>query len=223
MIRRFFFIGACLILAGCLESDLPIQVVFDQTEGLEKGGRVLLNKAEIGTVTGISQNQETQSIASLLIYKGAAPKITENTRFTLTQDPEIAGKTAVEVFQPKTGGKPLPKNSMVKGSTRMSARVYRMQQDMDSVVESFKKTFDQLSKDLRGIPESQAAKKLEKELEELFKIMKDSGNTAREKFRKEVLPKLKEELDDLKYRLDRLGREKEYKTLELQFEEISRL
>ena len=223
MAKRYLTIMISLLLAACFETDFPIQVIFDHPEGLEKGGRVLLNGKSIGSVTSVLQDKDGRWIAGLSIRKTTAPEITENSRFVITEDPEASRKMAIEVFQSKPGGDPLPKNSLVKGSTRMSGLLYRMQKDLDSMVDSFKEAFDTLSEELRGIPESQAAKKLEKELEGLYKIMKESSKTGRDRFKEEILPKLKEELDELKKRLDQLGREKEYKTLEIQFEKITRL
>ena len=208
---------------GCINTDLRIQVRFDQLEGLEKGCPVYFNDNVIGKVEAISLDNERRHIADVIIKSEFAPSVTEYSKFVVSHDPGFPGKKAIEVFQSKDGGVSLKKNSLVIGSSRMSALLDRMQNDVKSGMEIIKEKIERFSKELRSLPEKNAVKNFEKELQHIYDVMKGSSETVRETVKKELLPQLKKELEDLKKRLKELGREEESKPLETQFEKITTL
>jgi paraquat-inducible protein B len=208
---------------GCINTDLRIQIRFDRLEGLEKGCPVYFNDKVIGKVEAISLDNERRHIADVIIKSEFAPSVTEHSKFVISHDPGTPGKKAIEVFQSKDGGVPLKKNALVIGSSRMSALTDRMQNDIKSGMEIIKEKIERFSKEMRSLPEKNAVKNFEKELQHLYDVMKGSSETVREKVKKELLPQLKKELEDLKKRLKELGREEESKPLETQFEKITTL
>lgn len=223
MNRHFSLIPAILLFLGCINTDLRIQVRFDQLEGLEKGCPVYFKDTVIGKVSSISLDNERRHIADVIIKSEFAPSVTEYSKFVVSHDPESPGKKAIEVFQSKDGGVTLKKNALVIGSSRMSALLDRMQNDVKSGMEIIKEKIERFSREIRSLPEKNAVKNFEKELQHLYDVMKDSGETVRETVKKELLPQLKKELENLKKRLKELGREEESKPLETQFKKITTL
>ena len=85
---------------------------------------------------------------------------------------------------------------------------------------NLKQKFEQFSQELRKVSESEAFKKLETELKDLAGEMEQSGKAARKEIEQQWLPRFKQELEKLKERLRKLGREDELKPLEIELERI---
>lgn len=68
--------------------------------------------------------------------------------------------------------------------------------------------------------ETEEFRALERELRRLAEKTVHSGKPARNKTEKEVLPRLREELDELRERLQQLGREEQIETLEMQVQRM---
>jgi hypothetical protein len=62
---------------------------------------------------------------------------------------------------------------------------------------------------------------LQKDLEELGREVEEAGKATRDKITNEIVPMLKEELEHLKKRLEKFGREKEVEPLEEQLEKLT--
>ena len=106
---------------------------------------------------------------------------------------------------------------------RISVFFYQIFGGIENGLKDFEKQFEQFSKDLKSIPESQEFKKLENELQRLLEEMKRSGQSMQQKIKEELLPKLKEEMEELRKRLRELGREDEMKPLEIKMEKIQNI
>lgn len=210
-------------LAGCKEGDLNIKVRCDQIQGLTEGDLVIFEQNRIGKVTGISYLVDGHYMVDLAIKKDFANAVTDYSKFFIIGDPQNKGKKAIEMIHTRRGGTPLKDGATVEGCTKPSAVFSRMGDDFEKGLEDLKQHFEQFFEDLRGVPESQEFKKLEKELERLAEEMKRSGTSAREKIEKELLPRLKQEIDRLRKQLRKFGREKELEPLETQIEKIMKI
>lgn len=60
--------------------------------------------------------------------------------------------------------------------------------------------FEEFSKDLKRIPESEEFHRFVRELERLQEELKRGGESVKEKFEKEIIPRLQEEIEKLKKR-----------------------
>ena len=121
------------------------------------------------------------------------------------------------------GGRPLQNNTVLEGSSKSSAIIERLEKDLEKGMESFRKEFNEFAEELKKIPDSEAFKKLEDELVNLYEKMKRSGKKVREMIHKEILPRLEQELEKLRKRLHEKGREDEIKPLEIKMEEIRKI
>ena len=82
---------------------------------------------------------------------------------------------------------------------------------------------NKLSDDIKQIPESREIKNFEHYLNELKEKMKKAGSAFQEKIQKELLPWLQKEIEKLKERLKKFGREKEVEPLEVKLEELRKI
>lgn len=211
------------ILLACQEKSLNLKVRFHQVQGLNQGNRVIFEQKHIGTVKNLFHSEENFFIVDIVIKKDFAHHATEHSRFFIITDPLYKEKKAVEMIQIRNDGKRLQNNAIVEGATETSVFFYRLLGGIDDGLKYFEKKFEQFSKDLKSIPESQEFKKLEDELHRLSEEMKQSGESVQQKIKEELLPKLKEEMEKLRKRLHELGREDEMKPLEIEMEKIQNI
>ena len=208
------------VLLACKENALNLKIRFHQVQGLKQGNRVIFRQNQIGTVKNLLYSDEEFFIVDIAIKKDFADDATEHSRFFIITDPQHKENKAVEMIQIRKGGKPLQNNATLEGSTETSVLLNQLFGGIENGLEDLEKQFEQFSKDLKSIPESEEFKKLEKELKRLAEEMKRSGQAVRQKIKEELLPQLKEEMEKLRKRLHEFGREDEMKPLEIEMEKI---
>ena len=218
---HFIFILTVFLLLACDETGLNLKIRFDQIQGLKTGNRVIFETNHVGRVTRVFYAEEGHYIVDLIIKEDFANAATEDSRFYIINDPETAGKKAIEILQLRKGGAPLADGSMVEGSTRSAAAYQRILEDFDKQAGKLGKQLQQFFEDLSKLPESDEVKQLQKDLEEFGREVEKAGKATRDKITNEIVPMLKEELEHLKKRLEKFGREKEVKPLEKQLEELT--
>ena len=209
MLRKLIAIfGLFLAIMGCQEKGLNLQITFDKVLGLKGDDRVIFDQNPIGRVTGLQYAESGSYIVEVEIKTEFAKAVTEHARFFIVADPTDKTKKAIEMIQVRKGGTPLKDRTIVAGSKKHSALFDRTWNAFENGLEDLKKQFEEFSEQFKRIPESKAYKELEKELEILSEKIKRAGKSARGKIEKEVLPRLKEEMEKLNQRILKL-KEKE--------------
>lgn len=196
-----------LLLPGCWDRDLNIKIKYDRINGLEQGDRVIFDNNSIGHVDSVYHSEDGRYLVGVTIKRNFANAATENSRFYIIKDPRIKEKMAVELTRVNDGGALLKDGDTIEGSTRSSAILEKAREELEKSVEELRKQFDGFSRELKKIPENEEFRKFKDELEQLPDRIKKAGKAAREKIEKDVLPKLKREMEQLRRRF--LGPEKE--------------
>ena len=212
-----------VLLLACKENFLNLKIRFHQVQGLKEGNRVIFGQNYIGTVKNVFKSDQDFFVVDIDINKDFAEHATEYSRFFIITDPQYEENKAVEMIQIRKGGKRLQNNATIEGSTESSVFFYGIFGEIERGLKDFEKQFEQFSKDLKSIPESQEFKNLENELQRLLEEMKRSGQSVQQKIKEELLPKLKEEMEELRKRLHELGREDEMKPLEIEMEKLQNI
>jgi len=201
------FVFAALVICGCDPKGVELRIRYDQVEGLKKGDRVIFQQNEIGKVTQIRYTEKADFGVNLVIAQEFRAAATEHSRFIIVQDPRDSGEKAVEIIQIRQGGRLLQNGEVVEGATRSSTVVEEYGDKLGESMKDLKDVFEKIVEGLRGVPESQEFKTLQKEFDQLLQDLKRSGKTAGEKFQKEVLPRLQKELEKLREQLKEYERE----------------
>jgi paraquat-inducible protein B len=209
------------LLFACDETGLNLKIRFDQIQGLQTDNRVFFETNHVGRVTRVFYAKEGHYMVDLILKEDFANAATEDSWFFIINDPQAAGKKAIEILQLRKGGTPLADGSMVEGSTRSAAAYQKILEDFDKEAGKLGKQLQQFFEDLSKLPESDEVKKLQKDLEELGREVEKAGKATRDKIQNEIVPMLKEELEHLKKRLEKFGREKEVEPLEEQLEKLT--
>lgn len=212
-----------LVWLGCEAGDLNLTITFDDIQGLKSNDGVIFETNRIGKVNEVTYTKEGTYRVELRIEKAFRNAATEHTRFIIVSDPENRERKAVNMIQVRGEGKPLQNNAVVEGSSKSSAIFERLQKDLESGMADLAKQFNTFAEEFKKVPDSEAYKKLEDELTNLYDEMTQSGKEVREKIQKDILPRLEQELENLKKRFQEKGRENELKPLEIKMEELRKI
>ncbi len=209
-----------LISLGCEADNLNLNIRYDKVHGLQKGDQVIFEQHPVGIVTDVSYRDNADYLVTIVIKEDSNAVATEHTSFFIADDLFRKGHKAVEVAQIRPGGSVLKNRATVEGSTRASVFFDQMKGGLEKGFENLKQKFEQFSQELSKVPESEAFKELENELKDLAGGIEQSGKTARAEIEQQWLPRFKQELEKLRNRLRKLGREDELKPLEIELERI---
>ncbi|MCP4666408.1 MAG: hypothetical protein GY849_08570, partial [Deltaproteobacteria bacterium] len=212
-----------LAFTGCIEKDLNIKITFQQIHGLREGARVFFEENHIGDVTAISYREDGSYVIEATIKSNFVSAATDKSAFIIITDPGEKDKKAVEMIGPREGGRPLENGVTVSGTTRSSMFFGKVRRNFDRMLHGLHGQFERFTDKLHKIPDREEFKKLEKEMQGLADELKKAEKKVRDKIHQEILPRLKEELNNLKERLRELGREKEVEPLETEIEKIRRI
>jgi len=214
-------ISVILLFFACEEKGLHVKVRFDQTAGLQADNRVIFESNRIGRVSRVFYSQEAIYEVDLQIKADFANAVTENARFYIIDDPLASEKKAIEMIQIRKGGSPLADGTIVDGSTRSLAVYQKMLENFDKQAGKLAGQFQQFLEDVGKLPESEAVQQLHKDLADIAREMEKAGKATRDKIQNEIVPMLKQELEQLKKRLEKYGREKEVEPLQEQLEKLT--
>lgn len=206
MVSRLKVFGILLSLAllGCVDGDLTVTIRYDRIHGLAKGCRVLFEGQPIGDVDAITYSEDGLFDVTVVIPKEYASSVTEHSRFFITDDPAQEGRKALEMIHLQDGGKKMESGARITGTTRTEFFFGQMRRRFEKGLDQFTEEVDELTDKILKETGKPEFKELQKEFERLLEDMSRSGEAAREKIEKELLPELKEELDALKKKLEKL-------------------
>lgn len=204
MLRRAFLLALVIpLLPACGGGDLHLKIRFGSVQGLGAGDRVYFEARAIGEVEKILIEKSGVHVVHVTIGKDAAHLATEYARFYVEKDASSKTGAAIRMVVARQGGLTLKEGASVKGSTKPQAAAEGGSGGLEEKVDALKRRLDDLAEDLGRIPQSEAFKKFKNDLERFTEEMKRSGDEAREKLEKDILPWLEEGLDRLKEWLER--------------------
>jgi hypothetical protein len=212
-----------IISLGCEAKNLTLSIRYDYIDGLKSDDSVIFQTSRIGNVDEVTYTKNGDYLVKLTIHNAYAKAVTEHVRFYIDADPQYNGRSTVKMIRILKGGKPLPNNAIIKGSSKSSAIIESLGKDVERGVNIFRKEFNEFTEELKKVPDSEAYKRLENELDDLYEKMKHSGKEVREMIQNEILPRLQQELENLRKRLHEKGREDDLKPLEIKMKEIKKI
>jgi len=215
MLKKVIILICLLIIAGaCRETGLNLNIRFEQAQGIEVKDRVVFEGNHIGSVTKVNYADSGDYIVSVTIQPNFTNTATENSQFFIIDDPQKEPHKAIEVLLTTKGGTLLADGATVTGSVKPSPATELFNQLASGwsigmklfgdQLGDWQKQFESFSKELEKLPDTEAYKQLEAEFDRLVEKMKHSGDEVRDTIQKEILPRLEEEMDKMKKRLEQM-------------------
>lgn len=186
------------VFPGCGEKALNIKIEYDHINGLEQGDRIIFEGNHIGHVTNVFHTKGGRYLVGVSIKGNFKNAVTEHSRFSIVEDPKNIGNKAIEMSKIKPGGELLKEGETYNGSTRSSAFFEKTKEALEKSVEELRKQFEEFSDELKKLPENEDFKNFKKELDTLPDKIRKAGESARKKLEKDVLPRLKRDMEELK-------------------------
>lgn len=211
------------MVISCRSNMMHLKVTYTHLSGLAPEDRVIVEDNKAGTVAEITYLKDGNYVVGLQIDKGFAEALTDASAFYVVDDPARQGHKAIEIRVLQAGGALLTDGATVTGATDADRLEYLMRKTLMDGVDYLARQIDKLKQDIERIPDSEAYRQLEGVLKELASELRRSEKEARERIKREWLPKLEQELEKLRKRLRNSGRRDELESLEKEVERIRRI
>jgi paraquat-inducible protein B len=117
-IARIIIFPMLLLLWGCGESSLNIQVRYADVLGLKQDDPVYFETNNIGKVQEVTYTKQGDFIVEITISPEFKNAVTVDSKFFIDLDPNDQQGKAVTILQEKPGGEVLEKGALVQGSVK---------------------------------------------------------------------------------------------------------
>ena len=210
-----------LVLAlGCSDKSLDLKIRYSAIHGLADGADVIFDGNTIGTVTKVEYTPESDYLVHIRIVKTFVAAATEYARFFIVTNPTTPEKSAVELIQTQKGGRPLQSGATIPGATKTSAHLDRLLGQLAEGIEDAQRRWNAVLEDLHALPESDAYRSLDAELDRLDEEIARSTEKARKELQENILPQIEQAIKLLKERLGKLNRGDEIEPLERKLRDL---
>ena len=222
MIKNFFLSSiTALVLIGCIGTTHKFKVRFNDIQGLRINDQVYFDKTAIGKVTDIEYTDTGNYLVSVAVEDqfSSLPKDTSTFYIDLNPDSEI--EKAVRIIQVKDGGNKIEKKAIVKGESKYAAIYGQIAYKFSKNINVVESEINEVFKGFQGLSESEQIKQIERQLD---KIIAEIGNLSLEmkhKLETEILPRVKEQIEELRRRLEKIGKEEKLKYVDKKIKTIS--
>lgn len=202
--------AALLLLSAMLQAcdrGLHFSIRFDDASGLQVGDPLVQDDTTVGRVTAIEPQAPRGQLVGVMVERQFAGAATADSRFYLADHPEQPDHKSIVIEQSHPGGKPLEEGAVVLGSTRALPDLLPFRQiikefggmlkDLRDQVERFRQQFEQL-------PDTAEAQQLKEQWQRLLQELNDAQSSAEGSVKKDLIPKLQEQMDAIRKRLEEL-------------------
>lgn len=204
--RAAVAVVAAAILVACT-SPLHFTVLFDQVFGLLPRDPVVWQTNPIGRVTDVQYTPAGRFEVKVEVDDAYRAAVTDRSRFVIEARPDGEGKL-LEMLRVGEGGEPISTGAVLQGTTQAQVLAETFQDQAQSLLENLR----QLPKDWSRV--------LGEEMDRLTEELRQAGEEARRRLHEEVVPRLQRQLEELRKWLRQQGREDEMKPLERKFEKL---
>jgi ABC-type transporter Mla subunit MlaD len=208
-----------LLFAGCTGHRFTIS--FDQVNGLKEKDPVIFEGTAVGQVKKITYTQDARFQVSVEIAEAFSDRATEDSRFFIGNAPGDTATRAVIIEQSQTGGKKIPADAVVAGSTRSPADAAA--ESLEQMWQAMGKKMNDLMTQLETIPETEEYQALKDSMAELEQKLKSSGQKMGDTLKNDILPLLEEKIKALTDSLRKQGKEKQAQELEKDFGRLQKI
>ncbi len=210
-----------LVLTGC-SGDLGFTVRFKAVDGLRTGDRVWAEAQAIGAVTAVEYSDQADYRVAVRIERRYAETLGQRSIFYVDSDPQQPERKALVVILDASDGDPITNGETVVGSAKWEARMQRMTRRMEETVSGLAVELDQYWQDLQNLSASEQVQRLELELDRIIAELRRLGASARHELETNILPRLREQMEELRQKLEAPEHEEQFDRLEEKIERIDR-
>lgn len=198
-IRHFFLAAWLALLAACGGGALDLNLQLPSAGGLQPGSPVMLDGQAVGRVIAVEPDKAGGFVAKLSIEPESRALATEDARFVVVRDPAGSNRRKVELHPGQPDSPPLADGAAVRGSIE-SEPLFQLGEMLRGFTEGLSTLRGQVERfrsELQRLPESEEARRLKEEWTRLQEELKKAQETTEDTVKKDLIPKLQQEMEAL--------------------------
>lgn len=208
-----------LMLSGCGQ-DLHFKINYDKIDGLSEGAPVILDDQTIGKVTAVEITKNGRHLVEVAIPRESAGAATSEASFILAEDPDDPQQKRIEVQLAGPGGKPIAEGAEVQGSyPSPTGGIFpfgELLREIGGALGQLRGQVERFRQEFQKLPDSPEAKQLQEEWRKLTDEIAKTQNEAGYAMKKDILPKLEKEMEDLHKRMEEMQKNKPKKSKDVE-------
>jgi hypothetical protein len=208
MIRKFIFpVIAALVLFGCGGTTHNFKVWFNDINELNKNDKVFFDETPIGVVTDVEYTDAGNYLVSIAVENKFSSLPKDSSTFYIDSNPVAEDEKAVRIIQIKDGGNIIKKNAIVEGQSKYSAIYGQIANNFRKNTHAMESEINEFIKSLQDFSESERIKQIERQLDKILAEIENLSAEMKHKLETDILPRIKEQIEELRRRLKQIGRE----------------
>ena len=193
-IRSWLAATLLLTLTACTGGAIHLNLLLNSSAGLTPEAPIVLGNQVVGKVVAVQPDGKGGLVAKLEIESEFREQATQDARFVVVHNP-----SQVELKPGRAGAAPLTDGATVIGSIE-SDSIFPLGEIIRGFAEGlsqFREQVERFRSEMQRLPDSQEAQRLRQEWERLAEEMKKAQESTEESVKKDLLPKLQRDLDEL--------------------------
>ena len=222
MIRNFIFSAiTALVLIGCIGTSHNFRIRFNDIEELRKNDQVFFDQTPIGVVTDVEYTDTGNYLVKVAVEDQYSSLPKDTSTFYIDSNPENESQKAVRIIQIEDGGNAIEKNATVEGQTKYAAIYGQIANKFRKNVRLMESEINEFFKGLQNLSEDEQIKQLEKQLDKILSEIKSLSAQMKHKLETEILPRIKEQIEELRRHLEEIGKEEKLIYVDQKIETIA--
>ena len=209
------------ILLGCSVFDHQFRIRFETVDGLVKNAPVFFGDTVIGKVAEIEYTDAGHFLVEVSIEDQFSSWTTSSSTFYIGANPDAEGQKAVRVIPGPGGGEKIAKNAVVRGESKYVALYKKIAGDLFGSVHEFGSGIEAFLQRLQDYPTDEQIEAFEKELDRILAEIENMSAQMKQKLENDILPRLKEKMEQLRRSLEQTGKEEKLDRVEEKLNTIS--
>ena len=145
----------------------------------------------------------------------------DSSTFYIDSNHETEDRKAIRIIQIKDGGNIIEKNTIVEGRSKYSAIYGQIANNFRKNIHSMESEINEFVKGLQDFSESEQIKQIERQLDKILAEIENLSAEMKHKLETEILPRIKEHIEELRRRLKQIGKEEKLKYVDQKIKTIS--
>jgi hypothetical protein len=222
MIKNLFFPAiTALVIIGCIGTTHNFKIRFNDIQGLRKNDRVFFDKTVIGEIKGIEYADTGNYLVSVAVEDQFSSLPKDSSSFYIDSNPEAESQKAIRIIQIKDGGNIIEKNTIVEGQSKYVAIYGQIANKFRKNVHVLESEINEFFKGLQSLSESEQIKQIERQLDKILAEIENLGVEMKHKLETEILPRIKEQIEELRRRLEEIGKKEKLEYVDQKIKTIS--
>lgn len=226
--RKTFITLSCLSvllfasISGCADGTHDFKIRFKDVHGLHKGDPVYLDESVIGSVAKVDYTEAGVFLVSVAILEEFALAATDASRFFIDANPQKSDQKAIRVVQLGRGGNPIEEDAVVDGRTKYAVLYEQFAYQLGQNITILESGINEFLKALQGVPSDDQIGEIERQLDEIIAELGRMSREMKHQLEREILPLLREKIEELRKSLEGTGREEDLEPLDRKMEAIDK-